>query len=247
MLQQQAAQHGQQLLLPQLLLRVSRAMASSASSGPAPALASKAASSDTNIAAMLGFGSQRITTPLTEPLPWVPPAPKRAPSSGLAPRLETSTLASGLPVAAVATPGPLSSLAIAFEGGGSASEGPHTRGASAVLASMAFRSATANRTAFRLTRELEKVGASATATSGRDHLTMAISAVRMHAPEAVEVLLDAALNARLSYHEFMEAVADVQGQLRSSARSPGQWWSVVGMGGQAGARGNLRAPHLSWA
>ena len=55
-------------------------------------------------------------------------------------------------------------LAIAFEAG-RVHEGGATEGAAALLEAMAFK-ATLNRTTFRLTRELETLGATAQATAG---------------------------------------------------------------------------------
>lgn len=186
-------------------------------SSSAVAVASSKAASSPGLASMLGFGSTRIDTPMSEPLPWVPPAPVRT-SPAAPPKLATGALASGATVAAIDLPGPAATLALAFEAG-SAGEGPGLAGASRVLAAMAFK-ATANRTTFRLTRELEKVGASGFASSGRDHLLLGITALKLHAPEAVEMLLDSAMNARLSYHEFAEAVAGVQAALRAEAKQP---------------------------
>eukprot|EP00200_Dunaliella_tertiolecta_P006013 CAMPEP_0202356414 /NCGR_PEP_ID=MMETSP1126-20121109/10888_1 /ASSEMBLY_ACC=CAM_ASM_000457 /TAXON_ID=3047 /ORGANISM="Dunaliella tertiolecta, Strain CCMP1320" /LENGTH=485 /DNA_ID=CAMNT_0048949165 /DNA_START=70 /DNA_END=1527 /DNA_ORIENTATION=- len=196
-----------------------RGISSSSLAAEAPALASKASGSagGQSLASMLGFGSTRIDTPLSEPLPWVP-SPLRGTAPKAPPKLETGHLASGMPAIAVDTPSPVSTVAIAFEAG-SSSETEHTRGASKVLAAMAFK-ATTNRTTFRLTRELEKIGATPASVSSRDHLTLGITALKMHAPEAFEMLLDSALNAKLSYHEFAEAVNLVQQQLRESARQP---------------------------
>ena len=48
----------------------------------------------------------------------------------------------------------------------------------------------------RLTRELEKYGASTSAFAGREHLGFSIRATKMQAAEVTEILLDSVLNMR---------------------------------------------------
>jgi hypothetical protein len=61
-----------------------------------------------------------------------------------------------------------------------------------------------------LTRELEKLGASASAKAGRDYVAYALSATRLSVPEATELLIDAASNPKLNYWEVSEAIAHTQ-------------------------------------
>jgi hypothetical protein len=48
----------------------------------------------------------------------------------------------------------------------------------------------------RLTRELEKYGASTSAFAGREHLGFSIRATKLQAAEVTEILLDSVLNMR---------------------------------------------------
>jgi processing peptidase subunit alpha len=95
---------------------------------------------------MLGFGTERVDTPLSEPLPSVPGAP-RASVPSVAPKLQTDALEAGTKVAAIDTVSPVSTLALVFPSG-SAYETDANAGASKLLETMAFK-ATANRTTFR--------------------------------------------------------------------------------------------------
>lgn len=185
----------------------------SASAAAVPAVASKSSGS---LASLLGFGTLRVDTPMSEPLASVTPLRGSAPTA--APKLENASLDAGTKIAAINTASPVTSLALVFEAGTAVESSAHL-GASKVLEAMAFK-ATANRTTFRMTRELEKIGASASVKAGRDYTAFTVSALRMHTPEAVEMLLDAALNAKLSYWEVSEAVAAAQAQLADSLKNP---------------------------
>ncbi|KAL6758726.1 Metalloenzyme, LuxS/M16 peptidase-like protein [Haematococcus lacustris] len=190
---------------------------SSVSAAAVPALISSTSSTSGGLFAALGFGKTRIDTPLSEPLPSAL-LPGRSSLPTVAPELATGSLVSGTRVTAIDTPGPVSTIAVAFEAG-SAYETDATLGASRVLEQMAFK-ATTHRTTFRLTRELEKIGATVTAKAGRDHIVYAVSAVKMHTPEVVEMLMDATLNPRLTYWEVKEALITVKEQLRDAAKQP---------------------------
>lgn len=185
----------------------------SASASAVPVVATKSSAS---LASLLGFGSLRVDTPLSEPLASVTPLRGSAPVA--APKLESASLDAGTKIAAINTASPVASLSLVFEAG-TAVEGSAHRGANKVLEAMAFK-ASANRTTFRMTRELEKIGATATVRAGRDYTAFTVSALRMHTPEAVEMLLDAALNAKLSYWEVSEAVAAAQAQLADELKNP---------------------------
>lgn len=138
--------------------------------------------------------------PLSEPLPDVA-APLRGGVPSVAPKIEQSQL-DGVRVATLASVSPVSSIALVVAGGSSL-ESDATAGASKLVEAMAFK-ASQNRTTFRITRELEKIGANCVATAGRDHITFAVDATRLHVFEATEILLDCVLNARLQYHEVRD-------------------------------------------
>lgn len=186
---------------------------------------------------MLGFGSARIDTPLSEALPSaVKPLKSTIPSA--APKLESGTLANGTKVVAVDHASPVSSVALVFEAG-SAFESDAHLGASKVLETMAFK-ATANRTTFRLTRELEKIGAVATAKAGRDHIAYNITATKLNSPEVVEILLDSVLNPKLNFWEVADAVTSTKAALTAALRDPSNILSDVLH--RAAFDGSLAAP-----
>lgn len=188
---------------------------SSAAAFGAPVVAAKPASG--GLLAALGFGAARIDTPLSEALPSVPkPVGTSVPAA--APKLQTSVLASGTKLAAIDTPSPLATIALVAEAG-SVTETDATTGASKVLQAMAFK-ATANRSTFRMTRELEKIGATTVASAGRETTSFAISSVKMHTPEMVEVLVDSVLNAKYNYWEVAEALEVVKAQLADASADP---------------------------
>lgn len=109
-------------------------------------------------------------------------------------RLQTDVLTGGIKAAALDTPGPNVCVA-AFVSAGSAAENASNSGVSKLLEYLAFK-ATANRTTFRLTRELEKYGAAATAFAGREHISYAIEGTKLQSSEITEILLDVMLNQR---------------------------------------------------
>ena len=190
--------------LPEALLR--SFTSTSAAAAAAPAL----------LGGIFGGGS-RIDVPLSEALPGAPEPPRGAPvKATTAP--QTSTLASGIKLATLEAASPVSSLALFVEGGSSA-ETPATAGASKVLEAVAFKS-TANRSTFRLTRELEKVGASARCTAARDHVAFGVDFVRVNSREAVEMLVDSVVNARYTYWETRDALDVVKEQLAAALANP---------------------------
>ncbi|MEW5311403.1 MAG: hypothetical protein WDW38_003122 [Sanguina aurantia] len=208
--------------LPQHLVRLISTSAAplvnaAASSGPtalqtlAPILTPK------GIASIFGFTPQRTSTPLDEALPAVI-TPERSSVPTVRPVLMTSVMPSGTQLATIDSLSPISSLAL-FVDTGSIYESEETSGATKLLTSLAFK-ATTNRTTFRLTRELEKLGCSAHATSGRDFAAFSVEFVRMHAPEAAEILIDSVVNAKLNYWEVRENMEAVKDALAEALKNP---------------------------
>ncbi|MEW5299724.1 MAG: hypothetical protein WDW36_002711 [Sanguina aurantia] len=208
--------------LPQHLVRLISTSAAplvnaAASSGPtalqtlAPILTPK------GIASIFGFTPQRTSTPLDEALPAVV-TPERSSVPTVRPVLMTSVMPSGTQLATIDSLSPISSLAL-FVDTGSIYESEETSGATKLLTSLAFK-ATTNRTTFRLTRELEKLGCSAHATSGRDFAAFSVEFVRMHAPEAAEILIDSVVNAKLNYWEVRENMEAVKDALAEALKNP---------------------------
>jgi processing peptidase subunit alpha len=197
-------------------MQLVRALATStaASQSALPAVATK---SGGGLASLFGFGSARIDTPLSEALPSLP-KPLKGSVPATAPALQTGSLTAGTKVAAVDGVSPVSAVSLVF-GAGPATESGASLGSSRVLEALAFR-ATSNRTTFRLTRELEKIGAVASAKAGRDHLAFTLSAVKLHTPEAVETLIDSVLNAKLNYWEVQEGLQVAKAALTAELRDP---------------------------
>mmetsp|Transcript_13978 Transcript_13978/g.30225 ORF Transcript_13978/g.30225 Transcript_13978/m.30225 type:complete len:488 (+) Transcript_13978:97-1560(+) len=228
---------GQQTM-QQLQPLVRGMMTSSVASSAAPALAAKT-SSGGGIASLFGFGNARVEVPLSEPLPGVT-APLKGIVPTVAPKLETSVLSTGTKVATINSISPVTTVYLAAPGG-SAYETAATAGASKVLEAMAFK-ATNNRTTFRLTRELEKIGAVAYSKVGRDSVGFAVDTVNIHAPEAVEILLDSVLNARYTYWETRESLDVIKENLSKALAQPGTVLAEVLH--RAAFDGSLGAPLL---
>lgn len=79
---------------------------------------------------------------------------------------------------------------------GSIYEGPGTHGTSHLMQHLGFKG-TANRSSFRVIRELENIGANVTATATREQMSYTVDALKVHAAQAVEILADTVLNPRL--------------------------------------------------
>lgn len=160
------------------------------------------------------FGSKRVTTPLSEPLPGVNLPNSVAPK---APELKTGTVGE-VKAAALDVSGPNTCVAL-FVGGGASIETPETAGASKLLEYMAF-SATKARSTFRLTRELEKYGAASSCIAGREHIAYVVEGTCLQTAEVTELLLDAAVNQRLADWEVNDMLAKVEEDLEEAYSNP---------------------------
>lgn len=206
--------------LPQHLVRLlstSAAPLANASAGPTALQAIAPILTPKGIASIFGFVPQRTSTPLNEALPAII-TPERSSVPTVRPVLMASVMPSGTKLATIDTLSPVSSLAL-FVDTGSIYESDATSGATKLLTSLAFK-ATTNRTTFRLTRELEKLGCNAHATSGRDFAAFSVEFVRMHAPEAAEILIDSVINAKLNYWEVRENMEAVKEALGKALEDP---------------------------
>mmetsp|Transcript_29471 Transcript_29471/g.54095 ORF Transcript_29471/g.54095 Transcript_29471/m.54095 type:complete len:475 (-) Transcript_29471:202-1626(-) len=169
-----------------------------------------------SLLSLVGLTGSRVDVPLNEALP-NPPALPRA-SSVVTPSFQSSTLSSGVKLATLNSASPVSSIALLVEGGSSA-ETPSTIGASKVLELMAFKSST-NRSTFRFTRELEKLGANAYVKAGRDSVVFGVDALRIYNQEAIEILADAIVNQRNQFWEVRDVLEQVKEQLAASLADP---------------------------
>ncbi|KFM26109.1 putative mitochondrial-processing peptidase subunit alpha-1 [Auxenochlorella protothecoides] len=180
----------------------------------APALAKTA---EKGFLSGLFGGSNRVTTPLTDPLPGVQlPTPAPAPSSR--PETHITTLSNGVKVASENTPGATATLGIYVESG-SVNETPANSGVSHLLEYLAFKS-TAHRTHLRLVRDVEALGANVLASASREQMAYTIDLPRTLVPEALEVLADAVLAPRLAPHEVRDAAAKLEADLKGLADNP---------------------------
>lgn len=101
---------------------------------------------------------------------------------------------------------------------GSKDEQPYNSGASHLLERCAFMS-TSNRTHFRLTRELEAMGASVHASASRDCIVYTLDTVRSHMPEAVELLTDSVLNSTYYSWEVEDATSGLSKELEEKKKN----------------------------
>lgn len=98
---------------------------------------------------------------------------------------------------------------------GAKNERPENAGASHLLERTAFRS-TSNRTHFRMTREIEAMGAHVSATCARDCMAYTLETVRSNLPEAVELLADSVLNSNYYEWEVEEATRGMDKELQAT-------------------------------
>lgn len=197
------------------------ARAFATSSASAMGAAAPAIKASGGFAAVFGMSTVRVDVPMSQAIA-VPAVTASAPTS--APKVETSVV-EGINVASINIASPVSSVALILPGGSSA-ETSATAGAAKVMQKLAFK-ATSNRTTFRMTRELEKMGACAHAVASRESIGYSISATGIHLQEASEILLDSVLNPRFNHWEVVEAVQSVQAELAAQAKCPGMTWMTV--------------------
>jgi len=135
-----------------------------------------------------GSSGGRFTEPLTQALtdyPVVPAVP--APSAPL--KTDITTMSNGVKIATEATHSTTASIGLYVECG-SVNE---RSGLTHMLDKLAFTT-TANRSTFRITREIEGLGATVGSGAGREQMIYAIDGVRTTIPEMMEVLVDSVVN-----------------------------------------------------
>eukprot|EP00798_Chlamydomonas_sp_ICE-L_P020206 gene20206-26951_t len=181
----------------------------------ARAFATTSSATSVSIASVFGLSTARLDTPMSTAIS-VPVAPASS-ALATAPKLESSVV-EGISVTSISSASPVSSVGLILPGG-SSHETASTAGASRVMQQLAFK-ATANRTTFRLARELEKIGATASAVAGRESISFGVAATSINMKEATEILLDAVLNPRFNYWEVTEAVAVVKAQFAAGLTCP---------------------------
>ena len=134
------------------------------------------------------------------------------------PTTSVTTLANGATIASENGSG--ATLAVgAYADAGSVNEKPWQRGFAHALERAAFRS-TKHRSAFRVTRECEVIGANLSASASREQFCFAADALRTHAPQVVELLLDCALNPALENHEVEQVVKSLKSEVKELQENP---------------------------
>eukprot|EP00873_Tetraselmis_striata_P007850 jgi/Tetstr1/428114/TSEL_018169.t1 len=168
----------------------------------------------------LGFlgSSAPSAPPMTEPLADVP-APVPAALEAAAPGTQVTTLASGVRIASEATWGPTATLG-AYVDAGSIYETDANAGVSHLLEQMAFKGS-ANRSFFRIVREIEAMGGNVLASASREQMAYNIDCVRSSVPEALELLLDCVVNPKFTAWDLAAQKKKIKSELLQISEQPG--------------------------
>jgi len=145
-------------------------------------------------------GASRITVPLTQALPDIEvPTVATVPAPPSPASTEITTMSNGVKIATEATYSTTASIGLYVECG-SVNE---RSGLTHMLDKLAFTT-TANRSTFRITREVEALGATVGSGAGREQMIYAIDGVRTSIPEMMEVLVDSVVNPLFNTWEVKE-------------------------------------------
>ena len=169
------------------------------------------------MSAIFGGAAGPAMPPMDQPVPGLAiPDPPVAPAT--APGTIVTTLSNGAKIASEDTGG--ASLAVGmYIAAGSKNENPYTTGAAHLLERMAFK-ATRNRTAFRVTREAEVIGANLLASASREQMAYTVDCLKTNLPEAVELLADTVMNPRLADHEVADVASALKAEMTDLAANP---------------------------
>ncbi|CAM6085386.1 unnamed protein product [Calypogeia fissa] len=192
------------------------------------------------------LGDNPTVPPLYEPLPGVklvPNLPDKAPAV----QTKITKLANGLQIASEDTPGPTATIGIYIDSG-SVYETPSTCGVTHLLERMAFKS-TANRSHFRLVREVEAIGGNIVANASREQMAYTGDVVKTFMPEMVEILVDSVRNPLFYEWEVKEQLHKVKAEIAEVANNPQSLLlEALHSAGYSGALGNpLLAPESALA
>jgi len=137
---------------------------------------------------------------LTDPFPGVDTT---APQVQTEKDVTISTLDNGLRVASLDNGSPLASVGV-FIDAGSRYENASINGVSHFMEQMAFKS-TKYRSDFKLCREMSKLGASVSASAGREHFIYSGDCLKEHVPHVVGTFSDV-----IQYHSFNDSEVAAQ-------------------------------------
>lgn len=146
--------------------------------------------------------------------------PLEQPPITQAPHTEVTKLGNGVKIASEDTPGPTASIGL-YINAGSVNEDSSTTGASHLLEFLAFKS-TQHRTHFRLTREVENIGANIAASASREQLVYVVDVAKVAVPEALEILTDAVLNPKFNLWEVRDAAERLEADIKALGAAPQQ-------------------------
>lgn len=215
----------------------------SAPAAAATALSAAPAKKSGGLLSFLLGGAPAQGPSMLEPLAGVAlPAPL---TEWTAAETQVSTLPNGLKVASEDLPGPTATVGI-YINAGSVHEAAENSGASHLLERMAFKS-TANRTHFRLIREIEAIGANVMSSASREQMSFTADAIRTYVPEVLELLADTVRNSLFNEWELKEQADMIRGELAHlQATNPqGLMLEALHSAGFAGALGQPLLAHDS--
>ncbi|BBN00700.1 mitochondrial-processing peptidase subunit alpha [Marchantia polymorpha subsp. ruderalis] len=164
-------------------------------------------------------GDQPSTTvpPLYEALEGVrlPPALPDQVKPG---QTRMTTLPNGLKIASEDTAGPCATIGVYIDSG-SIYEDFSNFGVTHLLERMAFKS-TANRSHFRLVREVEAIGGNILANASREQMAYTGDTIKTYMPEMVELLIDSIRNPLFLDWEVKEQLQKVKAEIAEVANNP---------------------------
>ncbi|KAL2578637.1 hypothetical protein AAZV13_15G019700 [Glycine max] len=121
---------------------------------------------------------------------------------------------------------------------GSLYETPLSSGASHLLEKMSFKS-TANRSHFRVVREVEAVGGNVGASASREQMGYTFDALKTYVPQMIELLVDCVRNPAFLDWEVNEELRKVKSELGELSNNPqGLLLEAVHSAGYSGALAN---------
>ncbi|XP_057454433.1 probable mitochondrial-processing peptidase subunit alpha-2, chloroplastic/mitochondrial [Lotus japonicus] len=171
--------------------------------------------------------------PLDTPLSGVV-LPDPLPDFVEASKTSITTLPNGLKIASETSPNPAASIGLYIDCG-SIYETPLSSGASHLLERMAFKS-TANRSHFRIVREVEAIGGNIGASASREQMGYTFDALKSYVPEMVELLIDSIRNPAFLDWEVNEELRKVKAELVELSNNPqGLLLEAVHSAGYSGA------------
>ncbi|XP_029143915.1 mitochondrial-processing peptidase subunit alpha-like [Arachis hypogaea] len=193
-------------------------------------------------------GSFSSLPPLDTPLAGVAlpdPLPDRVEPS----KTKITTLPNGLKIASETSSNPAASIGLYLDCD-SLYETPMSSGASHLLERMAFKS-TANRSHFRIVREVEAIGGTVGASASREQMGYTFDALKTYVPQMIELLVDCVRNPAFLDWEVNEEVflsdlvkPSISAELGELSNNPqGLLLEAIHSAGHSGALANpLLAP-----